>query len=304
MSYFSGVVSDRTRLLHGALQLTTFTVDQLAELTGIKPPTVQSLVAHSRDLMEVVTPGDAQTQCSATLYRLRESGRARVAREAIELTERLRGQQPSSISEIIQTATVVLDAAEASVELGESAGDRRIWEERAVVQLELARRLTVLVKDYDSRASLRRRVVKLAGQLEGIELRAPAAPPQRAPVHELRKPKGPRTIWRSPNRRLYDATERRFITLEDIRKLVSGSVDFVVIDKRGRGDITRSILLQILAELEGGEQPVMSREFLSDVIRAYGSVQGSVGSYLELTLKLFAGGQGLAGGRDDMQQAL
>jgi polyhydroxyalkanoate synthesis repressor PhaR len=199
--------------------------------------------------------------------------------------------------------TAVLDAVESSIELGESAGERRAWEEHAVMQLELARRLTVLVNDYASRASLRRRVVQLAGRLEGVELRIPAAPPQRVPVHESRKPKGPRTIWRSPNRRLYDATERRFITLEDIRKLVKGSVDFVVIDKRGRGDITRSILLQILAELEGGERPLMSREFLSDVIRAYGTVEGSVGSYLELTLKLFAGGQGLTGAWEDVQQA-
>lgn len=298
MSYFPGVVSERTRLLHGALQLTTFTVDQLAELTGVKPTTVQSLVAHSRDVMEVVGSGEARARgAPATLYRLRESGRARVAREAVELTDRLRGQQGASISEAARIATVVLEAVESSIELGKSASDRGC-EERAVVQLELARRLTVLVTDYNSRVSLRRRVVQLAGRLEGIELRTPAAPPQRAPAPDLRKPKGPRTIWRSPNRRLYDSVERRFITLEDIRKLVKSSADFVVIDKRGRGDITRSILLQILAELEAGEQPLMSREFLSDVIRAYGTMQATVGSYLDLTLKLFAGGQG-GGGQEE-----
>ncbi len=303
MPHLPAVVSDRMRLLHGALQLATFTVEQLAQLTGIKPTTVQSLVAHSRDIMEV-DPGEAPArERSERLYRLRESGRARIAREAVELAEGLHGQQPASASEAAATVTVVLDAVESSIELGRLAGDRRGWEERAVMQLELARRLAVLVEDPASRASLRRRVAQLAGHLEGIELHVPAPPPRRVPVNESRRQNGPRTIWRSPNRRLYDAFERRFVTLEDVRKLVNASVDFVVIDKRGRGDITRSILLQILAELESGEEPLMSREFLSDVIRAYGNLHGTLGDYLELTLKLFSGGQGSAAGQEDAPQS-
>jgi polyhydroxyalkanoate synthesis repressor PhaR len=227
-----------------------------------------------------------------------------VAREAVELAERLRGQQRLATSETAVAIGVVLDAVESSIDLSQSTDERPTWEERAVVQLELARRLTALVKNPVSRASLRRRVVQLAGRLEGIELHTPAAPPQRVPANESRVPMGPRTIWRSPNRRLYDALEKRFVTLEDIRKLVKASVEFVVIDKRGRGDITRSILLQILAELESGAEALMSREFLSDVIRAYGTAEeGSVGNYLELTLKLFSGGQGMGGQEDAQQQA-
>jgi len=99
----------------------------------------------------------------------------------------------------------------------------------------------------------------------------------------------PRTIKKYPNRRLYDTVESRYITLADIRRLVIERVDFVVIDKKTQGDITRSILLQVIAEQEHDGEPLMSRDFLSQVIRSYGdAMRGMVGSYLEQSLKLFA----------------
>ncbi|HEX7417214.1 MAG TPA: polyhydroxyalkanoate synthesis repressor PhaR [Steroidobacteraceae bacterium] len=98
-----------------------------------------------------------------------------------------------------------------------------------------------------------------------------------------------RVIKKYPNRRLYDTVESRYITLADVRRLVVERVDFVVIDKKTQADITRSILLQVIAEQEHGGEPLMSRDFLSHVIRSYGSaVQGMLGSYLEQSLKLFA----------------
>ena len=103
----------------------------------------------------------------------------------------------------------------------------------------------------------------------------------------------PRTINKYPNRRLYDTVESRYITLDDIRALVLERVDFVVIDKKTQGDITRSILLQVIAEQEHGGEPLMSRDFLSQMIRSYGgAMRGMVGSYLEQSLKLFANQNG------------
>jgi polyhydroxyalkanoate synthesis repressor PhaR len=97
----------------------------------------------------------------------------------------------------------------------------------------------------------------------------------------------PRTIKKYPNRRLYDTEESRYITLADIRRLVREEVEFAVIDKRSQADITHSILLQVIAEAEQ-EAPVLSRDFLTDVIRAYGGdLQEIVGSYLEQSMKLF-----------------
>src|SRR3984957_5745079 len=79
-----------------------------------------------------------------------------------------------------------------------------------------------------------------------------------------------RTIKKYPNRRLYDTLESRYITLADIRRLVVERIDFVVIDKKSQADITRSILLQVIAEQEHDGEPLMSRDFLSQVIRSYG----------------------------------
>ena len=101
-----------------------------------------------------------------------------------------------------------------------------------------------------------------------------------------------RTIKKYPNRRLYDTVESRYITLADIRRLVIERIDFVVIDKKSQEDITRSILLQVIAEQEHGVEPLMSRDFLSQIIRSYGgATQGMIGSYLEQSLKLFANQQ-------------
>jgi polyhydroxyalkanoate synthesis repressor PhaR len=99
----------------------------------------------------------------------------------------------------------------------------------------------------------------------------------------------PRTIKKYPNRRLYDTVESRYITLADIRRLVIERIDFDVIDKKTQENITRSILLQVIAEQEHGNEPLMSRDFLSQVIRSYGvATRGVVGSYLEQSLRQFA----------------
>jgi polyhydroxyalkanoate synthesis repressor PhaR len=98
----------------------------------------------------------------------------------------------------------------------------------------------------------------------------------------------PRVIKKYPNRRLYDTVESRYITLADIRRLVIEKIDFVVIDKKTQDDITRSILLQVISEQEHQGDPLMSQDFLSQIIRSYGgAMQGFVGSYLEQSLKLF-----------------
>ena len=103
----------------------------------------------------------------------------------------------------------------------------------------------------------------------------------------------PRTIKKYPNRRLYDTVESRYITLADIRRLVLERIDFVVIDKKTQGDITRTILLQVIAEQEHGGEPLMSRDFLSQVIRSYGgTTRGVIGNYLEQSLRQFASQNG------------
>ena len=97
-----------------------------------------------------------------------------------------------------------------------------------------------------------------------------------------------RIIKKYPNRRLYDTEESRYITLADIRQLVLEKIDFAVIDKKTQEDITRSILVQVIADQEGRGEPVMSQDFLAKVIRSYGgTMQSMMSSYLEQSLRLF-----------------
>jgi polyhydroxyalkanoate synthesis repressor PhaR len=96
----------------------------------------------------------------------------------------------------------------------------------------------------------------------------------------------PRVIKKYPNRRLYDTVESRYITLADVRRLVVERIEFVVVDKKNNADITRSILLQVIAEQEHLAEPILSQEFMVNVIRAYGTnTQGLVSGHLEQSLK-------------------
>lgn len=98
-----------------------------------------------------------------------------------------------------------------------------------------------------------------------------------------------RVIKKYPNRRLYDTVESRYITLEDVRKLVLEGVSFCVIDKKSEEDITRNILLQIIIEREEAGEPLFSTDALTQLIGYYGdSVQGLAGDFLQRSLALFA----------------
>jgi polyhydroxyalkanoate synthesis repressor PhaR len=98
----------------------------------------------------------------------------------------------------------------------------------------------------------------------------------------------PRIIKKYPNRRLYDTTESRYITLEDVKHLVLKSEPFIVIDKGTGEDITRTILLQIIIEQEEGGQPIFSTEILKRFIHLYGdSVQGVASRFLDESMDIF-----------------
>ena len=73
--------------------------------------------------------------------------------------------------------------------------------------------------------------------------------------------KSARIITKYPNRRLYDTEESRYVTLADIRRLVTDRVDFMVRDRKSGEDITRSILLQVITEQEQQGESIMSQDF-------------------------------------------
>lgn len=97
-----------------------------------------------------------------------------------------------------------------------------------------------------------------------------------------------RLIKKYANRRLYDASQSRHITLDDIRNLiVKGEKIRVVEDKTGK-DITRHILLQVIAEQEQFGRPILSTPVLEAIIRFYGnSMQGLLAAFLEKSIEVF-----------------
>lgn len=98
-----------------------------------------------------------------------------------------------------------------------------------------------------------------------------------------------RVIKKYPNRRLYDTTESKYITLDDVKKLVIEGVPFLVTDKQTGEDITRNILLQIIIEQEEAGSPVFSTDMLQQLIGFYGkSMQGAASNFIKQSLSMLA----------------
>lgn len=97
-----------------------------------------------------------------------------------------------------------------------------------------------------------------------------------------------RIIKKYPNRRLYDTKISSYITIEDVRQLIVDGEDFEVRDAKSGDDLTRQVLLQIIAEHEQDGEPMLSTQLLSHIIRFYGdSLQGFMGNYLERSMEIF-----------------
>ena len=109
-----------------------------------------------------------------------------------------------------------------------------------------------------------------------------------------------RIIKKYPNRRLYDTKDSKYITLEDVKKLVLAGIEFCVKDVKSDEDLTRNILLQIIAEQEQHDgEPFFSTELLTQIIQSYGdSVQSIAGEFIEKSMQLFVEQQ------KQMQQAM
>jgi polyhydroxyalkanoate synthesis repressor PhaR len=83
-----------------------------------------------------------------------------------------------------------------------------------------------------------------------------------------------RTIVKYPNRRMYDFSARRYITLADIRAFALARDEFKITDKNSRRDITNRVLLKVITDQEDGDEPVLSREFLLQTIFSHGAPRG------------------------------
>ena len=97
-----------------------------------------------------------------------------------------------------------------------------------------------------------------------------------------------RVIRKYANRRLYDPSESRHLTLDEVRQLVVAGEKVRVEDAKSGEDLTRSILLQIIVEREEAGRPLLSAELLEQLIRFYGgAMQDFLATYLERSVGAF-----------------
>jgi polyhydroxyalkanoate synthesis repressor PhaR len=77
-------------------------------------------------------------------------------------------------------------------------------------------------------------------------------------------------IKRYPNRKLYDTSAKKYITLEEISLLIQQGEDIRVIDNKTSEDITALTLSQIILEQEKKHAGILPRSVLTSLIRSGG----------------------------------
>lgn len=97
-----------------------------------------------------------------------------------------------------------------------------------------------------------------------------------------------RLVKKHANRRLYDTVLKRYVSLEELRDLIVAGTDVRIEDAGSGEDLTRPILLQIMAECEQRGRPMLSPDMLMTLIRHYGHpMQDFVGPFLERSLAFY-----------------
>ena len=95
-------------------------------------------------------------------------------------------------------------------------------------------------------------------------------------------------IKKYPNRRYYDATHSRHLTLDEIRSLIQQGYDLRVVDARSKADITAQVLTQIILELDTPKIDSLPVPLLVRIIRMNDQlVKDFIEKYFNQALKSF-----------------
>lgn len=95
-------------------------------------------------------------------------------------------------------------------------------------------------------------------------------------------------IKKYPNRRYYDATHSRHLTLDEIRSMIQQGYDLTVIDARTKADITAQVLTQIILELDTPKIDSLPVPLLVRIIRMNDQlVKDFIEKYFNQALKSF-----------------
>ena len=95
---------------------------------------------------------------------------------------------------------------------------------------------------------------------------------------------GPAVIVRYPNRRLYDRSEGRYVTLQDVEEKVRRGRTVTVRDSKTGEDLTRVVLTQILLERHPERMGLFPVSFLHLAIRANEAMLGLLTEYVRQSL--------------------
>ena len=77
-------------------------------------------------------------------------------------------------------------------------------------------------------------------------------------------------IRKYANRRLYDTSDSRYVTIDDLAQMVKNNIDFRVVDVTSGQDLTRVILIQIILDIETAGHKLLPIGVLQQLIRFYG----------------------------------
>lgn len=99
-------------------------------------------------------------------------------------------------------------------------------------------------------------------------------------------------IKRYASRRLYNAETSDYVTLDDIAGFIRDGREVEIIDLKSGDDLTRTYLLQIIAEHEGRGENILPVEVLTDLVRSYtNQAQSVVPQFLAMSFEMLRDGQ-------------
>lgn len=97
-------------------------------------------------------------------------------------------------------------------------------------------------------------------------------------------PNEPIRIKRYPNRRFYASHTRKYVSLSEIEELIRGGADVEIVDSATGEDITRVILIQMIAEQHPDKAGLFPTAMLHSILRANTAVVRFWREYLRNSL--------------------
>jgi polyhydroxyalkanoate synthesis repressor PhaR len=105
----------------------------------------------------------------------------------------------------------------------------------------------------------------------------------------------PIIIRKYANRRLYNTSSSRYVTIEDLTKMVKADIEFQVLDTATGQDLTRFTLIQIILDIESEGHKMLPIGMLRQLICFYGDrMEPILSRYLERTMDAFLSQQAQA----------